>query len=415
MKSSLRGSPPENVSEVIQKPLIGACWPDTSHLLSQSVLDNIARRARDSDSEGRAAAESIEELKASGYFGLPVPSDFGGLNATVTQCCALQRLLARADPGLAIALNMHLFSVGMIVEHWVKHHDSSWMLLEAIATQGRLVASAFAEPGLGGAILRSNHIARKVDKGYVVSGVKTPCSLAERCDLICLQMIDESSGELMIALIPHRADGIKVKRSWDTLGMRASESDTIILENCFIPDQLIFHRCSPGFDSDEVFEAGLAWFCLTTAAIYIGLIEEAIQQSAELLQNSRVEYLDASRAELPSFQAGLGELAANVSVLANSCLRITELLDSRVATTREVLLQALSIKHVVVGLCDKLVGEAMELAGAQSYQRKYDLERLWRDSQAARFHPPTRVATRQIIGKWVLGMPYTFELSETPG
>ncbi len=61
---------------------------------------------------------------------------------------------------------------------------------EAIAVQHRIIASAFAEPGLGAALLRSTVKARRAGgkKGYIVAGVKSPCSLAAYCDLVCFQM-----------------------------------------------------------------------------------------------------------------------------------------------------------------------------------------------------------------------------------
>ncbi|HEU5321987.1 MAG TPA: hypothetical protein VFX28_14365, partial [Methylomirabilota bacterium] len=55
-----------------------------------------------------------------------------------------------------------------------------------------------------------------------------------------------------------------------------------------------------------------------------------------------------------------------------------------------------------------------ELLGAQAYAREGLLARLWRDVQAVRFHPPTRPASRQILGRWALGLPLRYELLERP-
>ncbi|HZB48383.1 MAG TPA: hypothetical protein VE547_04765, partial [Mycobacteriales bacterium] len=54
------------------------------------------------------------------------------------------------------------------------------------------------------------------------------------------------------------------------------------------------------------------------------------------------------------------------------------------------------------------------LVGVRSYSSSGSASRLWRDAQAARYHPPTRVATRQILGRWALGLPFGFELAERP-
>ncbi len=77
----------------------------------------------------------------------------------------------------------------------------------------------------------------------------------------------------MMAMLPARTPGIHVERTLDALGMRGSASDTLIFDDCFVPDELIFSRSGPGFADDEVFAAGLVWFCVTTTATYLGIVE----------------------------------------------------------------------------------------------------------------------------------------------
>ncbi len=389
-------------------------WPPTDRLIPEAVFSELAGGAADADERGALAASSLDRLRSAGYFGLAVPTALGGAAAGLLECAAVQRRLGMADPGLAIAVNMHLFSVGMAVEHWLRRQDVCGLLLEAIAAQRRVVASAFAEPGLGGSVLRSNVRAEPVKDGYVVTGVKTPCSLAAWCDLICLQMEtdpQEPDG-LLLAIVPATSEGVRVAQTWDTLGMRASASDTLVLERCFVPDQLIFHRCRPGFDDDEVFAAGLLWFCVTTTATYLGVVEAAMQEAATGLRSSRLSYLDATRAVLPSVQAQLGELAAGMLTVETACAGVAAALDSRRHDPRSLLPAALAMKHASVEICTRAVEGAVELLGGQAYARTGTLARLWRDVQGARFHPPTRLTSRQLLGRWALGLPFSFELDE---
>jgi alkylation response protein AidB-like acyl-CoA dehydrogenase len=391
-----------------------ALWPDTRRILSDEAVAQIAARAAAADRAGEMPAESFELVRKSGYLGAPVPHDFEGKDASIVECCAIQRRLGEADPGLAVALNMHLFSVGIIVEHWMRERDTSWFLLEAIASQNRVVASAFAEPGLGGSLLRSNCIAEPVNKGYVVSGKKVPCSLAEKSDLICLQLqtAEAHGGELLVALIPRRADGIRVQRTWDALGMRASESDTLILESCFVPKELVFHRCRPGFDDDPVFAAGIGWFAASTTATYLGAVRAVLAELCRVLQASKLSYLKASRAQLATFQASVGELTAQALAVESSCFGLATALAQRTVDPRAIVPIALGVKQNAVELCTRVADAAVELAGAGAYAREGRLSRLWRDIQAVRFHPPTRASSRQILGRWAFGLPFTFEVKE---
>ncbi|MGW6015207.1 acyl-CoA dehydrogenase family protein [Streptomyces sp. NPDC055210] len=396
---------------------IRAIWPETERLLPTSVTEKLAGLAERNDRTGRLSDSSVEALREAGWFGLPVPREFEGGGGSIEECCALQRRIGAADPALAIAVNMHLFSVGVLVEHWRRERDESWMLLEAIAGQQRIVGNAFAEPGLAGALTRSHCTARRAGKEWRVNGVKVPCSLAERSDLLCLQLRDEAGGpeSLLVALVATDSPGITVERTWNTLGMRASESDTVRLRDCAIPDELVFHRTRPGSQGDEVFAAGLGWFCVSTTACYLGLISAAVDQARAALENSRITHLGAARSELPSFQSALGALLVDVLPLEAACAGLARQLDARTADPRSLTPALLALKCRAAELATRAVEATSELVGVASYAATGTASRLLRDAHAARFHPPTRFATRQLLGRWALGLPFTFELTERPG
>jgi alkylation response protein AidB-like acyl-CoA dehydrogenase len=218
---------------------------------------------------------------------------------------------------------------------------------------------------------------------------------------------------LMMALLPSATPGITVERTWDTLGMRGSGSDTLRLDDCFVPDELIFHRCEPGVDDDEVFAAGMVWFCVMTTATYLGLVRAAVDAACSALHRSGLSHLGGTRASLPSVQGQLGDVVAGALTLEAACANIAERVDCR-HDPRSLLPLAVALKHVAVDACVRAVEQSAELAGGESYVRTGVLARLWRDVQAARFHPPARLASRQLLGKWVLELPFTFELDERP-
>ncbi|RJO70174.1 acyl-CoA dehydrogenase [Nocardia panacis] len=395
---------------------MNAIWPGTEHLLPESAVAELASLTEENDRRGRLSDRSIEILREAGYFGLPVPSDLSGGNASLVECCAIQRRLGAADPGLSIGVNMHIFSMGFMVEHWKRHHDESGQLLEQIARQGQIVVSAFAEPGLGGSLTRSNCTARRVGDDWLTSGLKVPCSLAERSDLLCLQMIDEAGGpeSLLVGLVPTGAPGIKVERTWNTLGMRASESDTIKLTDCPVPDDMIVHRSSPGSLGDEVFAAGTGWFCVTSTAAYLGVASAAIDHARSALTRSRITHLNASRAELPSFQNALGEILTSVMTMEAACAQLARLLDEGKTDARSLLPAMLALKYQAAEKAIHAVEMTAELVGVASYSANGPVTRLIRDVHAARFHPPTNFVTRQLLGRWALGLPWNFDLSEVP-
>ncbi|WP_052168643.1 acyl-CoA dehydrogenase family protein [Actinoalloteichus spitiensis] len=391
-------------------------WPNIDHLIPGSVFSELSEEAEENDRNGRLSDRSVDILRSAGYFALPIPTEFGGSGASLAECCAVQRAVGAADPALAVGANMHLFSLGFMVEHWRRHQDESERLLRDVARDNLVIGSAFAEPGLGGALTRSNCPARRVGDSWIANGVKVPCSLAERSDVLCLQVVDEAGGpeSLVVALLPTRSPGVSIDRTWDTLGMRASESDAVRLTECEITSDMVIHRSEPGSMGDAVFAAGLGWFCTTATALYLGAVSASIDQARAALARSPISHLGASRAALPSFQAALGDIYAEVLPLEAACVGLARQLDEDRVDPRTLAPALMALKHQSVEIAIRAVEMASELVGVASYSSSGTASRLIRDVHAVRFHPPTRFVTRQALGRWALNLPWSFELAELP-
>ena len=134
--------------------LQNSLFPSVEQFVSSKLIDTIKKYSAESDISGKQAQEVISILQHERYFGLLIPEEFSGGGASALECCAVQHTIAKQDPALAVGLNMHLFSTGILFEHWKHEKDISWALMEAVATQDRIIASAYAEPNLGGNILR---------------------------------------------------------------------------------------------------------------------------------------------------------------------------------------------------------------------------------------------------------------------
>jgi alkylation response protein AidB-like acyl-CoA dehydrogenase len=158
----------------------------------------------------------------------------------------------------------------------------------------------------------------------------------------------------------------------------------------------------------------MVWFCLLTTATYLGVVQAALDAVGEALRSSRVTYLDAARADLPTLQGLLGDRVAEILALDAACVGLARTVDLREGEAGELVPAAVAIKHVAVAACIAAVEDSAELVGGRSYARAGTLARLWRDVQAIRFHPPTRPASRQLLGRWALGQPFVYELSEQP-
>src|ERR1700728_1517993 len=397
--------------------LVDGIWPDINHLLSQDVAQELARLAVQADREGRMSDAGLALLRQNHWRGLAVPKKFGGLGASLLECCATQRRLGGADPGLSIACSMHLGSVGVWAEHYAHQPDMTWVFMEAVATQALIVASAVAEPGLGGSVNRSTLRAKPVEGGWEVFGRKAPLSFSACADLITLQLQSESNGDgspsrVLVALIPRSLPGISTQRTWDTMGMRGSGSDTLVLERCFIPNPLIVYQGVPGVAGDDDIIAGIIWFCLILTSSYLGLAEAALRVTRDLLGRGRIAHLDAARAELPSFQSVIGQQVAALLTLEAACAALAGLMDAK-QKRQSLLAPALALNQHAIRIVPEVLSEFAQACGGAAYSRSCPLERFWRDSHARRFHPPTPVPVAQCLGRIGLGFPAALDLDES--
>jgi alkylation response protein AidB-like acyl-CoA dehydrogenase len=214
-----------------------------------------------------------------------------------------------------------------------------------------------------------------------------------------------------VLLLPVGADGVNVDLTWDTMGMRASGSDTLRLDDCFVPDDLVFYT-GPVGDDDDVVAAGLIWFCLTSVATYLGLAQAATATARTLIGRSRIAHLEATRAELPSFQHMVGDQVGRLLTLEAACSGLAAAMDAG-ARPEDLLPAVLALKQHAAEVVPTAIGALAEACGGIALSRTTPLERLWRDAQAIRFHPPTGPATRQFLGRVALGVPAFLDLDET--
>ena len=134
-------------------------------VLTEEMLARFASRAASYDQENRFFHEDFEELRAAKYLLLPLPSEFGGAGMTLAEVCREQRRLAYHAPATALAVNMHLYWLGVAAD-LRRRGDLSleWILRDAAA--GEIFAAGHAESGNDVPVLLSTSKAERVEGGY---------------------------------------------------------------------------------------------------------------------------------------------------------------------------------------------------------------------------------------------------------
>src|SRR5580658_4226390 len=209
-------------------------------LLSDRTLQAFAERAPSYDADNRFFAEDLEDLKKARYLVAPIPQELGGLGYDLEQMCLEQRRLAYYAPATALAVNMHVYWLGLVADLWRRGDKSlEWVLREAAA--GEVFAAGHAESGNDVPVLASTTKAERVEGGYRFTGHKSFGSHGPAWTRLGMHGMDTSDPDrprVVHAFVRRETPGLSIKATWDdVLGMRATRSEDTILEDAFVPDK----------------------------------------------------------------------------------------------------------------------------------------------------------------------------------
>ena len=360
-----------------------------------------AETAASADRERRFVADNYTALARAGILGALVPSELGGGGASHGEVCELLRELAQYCPSTALALSMHQHLVAATVWRHL-HQMPGEALLRRVASEHLVLVSTGA-----GDWLQSNGEIERVEGGYRVTGSKHFASGSPGGDLLVTSAAWTACPEgphVLHFAVPLNAPGVTVGSDWDTLGMRGTGSNTVTLENVFVPEQAITVK-RPREGWHPVWSIVLTVAAPIYSSPYVGIAEKAAEVARGIMKG-RVRGEEASvqgpNAHVPYL---VGEME---NALTTSRMALRALIDNAnnydFAPDIERANRALVYKTILAKAAVETVTKAMEAVGGASYFTRVGLEQLLRDVHAAQHHPLPEKRQQQITGRLALGL-----------
>ena len=352
-----------------------------------------AERAPAHDREGRFVDQNYVELKAQRLLSAAVPSELGGGGLSHRGMCNVVRELAHYCPSTALALSMHMHLVAAAVWRH-RHGQPAAPLLRKVADSEVVLVSTGA-----GDWVDSVGRAERVAGGYKVTAVKRFCSAAPVGDMLITsapEVNGEGAAEVLHFAVPLRAEGVRVKEDWDTLGMRATGSHSIELTDVFVPEASIVLRRPRG-------EWHGVWNLVVTVAApiytapYVGIAEQAAAVARAAVRNAKPD---------PLLVLGLGELENQLTLTQMAWREMVDIAnDYDVEPTLDHANRMLIRKTLAANGAQATVSKAMEVVGGSAFFRAKGIECLFRDVQGAPFHPLPEKKQLTFTGRVALGLP----------
>lgn len=331
----------------------------------------------------------LSMFKEYGGIDLAIPACHGGKGLSASDMVRVQKAMGYLSPSLAVATNMHQFSVATLVEMAKSSEGVEWMLLQAIAEARLYVASAFSEGKSGASILQPYLEVTSSDSGFVINGKKKPCSLSRSMDLITLSLTvpSEDGNKLAVALLPADTPGIEIKPFWRSSILKASESEEVIFNNVYVDEKLISYSGNSS-ELDEVQLNGFIWFELLLTASYLGMGNRMLDA-----------LIHADRTSDSDLVFVTGRLESGSHMLQSLATQFEKSEKEQNDLLGNILLARYQIQDILeVASC-----RSVEALGGMRFISDPEISYLLAATKAIAFHPPSRTAMIPHLAKWIRG------------
>jgi alkylation response protein AidB-like acyl-CoA dehydrogenase len=392
--------------------------------LCREVSKGFPSRSSKYDRDGSFPVENFEDLKAAGLYGIMVPKEYGGLGADFLTYTKAIEQIGKADSSTGLTFNMHNITIGSLAEldteirsiggsrGRVMTEFREWMYDQSVR-EGKLFASAVSEPGIGAHFSKLKTTYRRVDGGFLINGTKWFVSMAGHADYYVVAARNEKSTpedpSISYLIVEKENSGIKIDHVWDTLGMRATMSDTMHLTDVFVPTERLFLG-SEGMVLYKITREP-HWLIGGFSGVYLGICTATFEFMVDYLKTKKIPGTDNPMSSDPRIQQRVGELEIQLEAA-----RAVTYEAARLVVEKRGSVEANAAIHRAKYLCSEvgpwLASMAIRTCGGTTIAKRLPLERYYRDTRCGGLMPATSDECLMYIGKAALGIDVS-KTSET--
>ncbi|MCA0985034.1 acyl-CoA dehydrogenase [Halobacillus yeomjeoni] len=361
--------------------------------ISQEARDHI----KETDRDAVFSYKTLKVIKQEKYPSLTLPADTGGEDLSLYEFLLLQEKIAEGDGSVALSIGWHL---GVLME---LSEDNLWndvqfeRLAKEVAEDQKVVNRAATEPATGSPTRGGIPETKAVRNGgqYILDGRKTFTSMAEHLDYYIVSAYVEDLQEVGWFLVDRHQPGVSVEKTWDTLGMRGTASDDLVLNQVELNEEDLVEVKSKRKSLPK------GWL-LHIPACYLGIAVAARNDAIEFAKNFQPNSLDTPISEVNHIQDKIGEMEWKLlqahSFLYGTARKWDEEPDHRHLMEEELA----AVKLAVTNTASEVVDLAMRIAGGRGLSKAFLFEKYYRDVRAGLNNPPMDDAVVSMLAKKAL-------------
>jgi butyryl-CoA dehydrogenase/short/branched chain acyl-CoA dehydrogenase len=359
------------------------------------AVEKIRPYVREMDEQAHFRHEIIEEFFKLGLMGVEIPEEYGGQGGSFFQAVLAVEALSAVDPSAGVVVDVQNTIVNNAILRW-GNEDQKRRYLRRLATD-TVGAYALSEPGSGSDAFAL--ATRAEDRGghFLLTGQKLWITNAHEAGLFVLfANANPEAGYRGITafLIEREFPGFRVGKKEDKLGIRASSTCELILDNCRVPRENVLGEVGKGYKvAIETLNEGR----IAIGAQMVGLAQGALDHSVAYAKQRR--QFGKAIAEFQAVQFLLAEMVTDIEaarLLVYNAARLKDAGEKFVAA-------AAMAKYFASLVAERTASRAVEIHGGVGFTRDYPVEKLYRDAKIGTIYEGTSNMQLAAIAKQLLG------------
>ena len=371
-------------------------YSEEQKMLQQMARDfaqnELAPHAAEWDKKAEFPAEAIKKMAELGLMGIAAPVELGGAGMdNVSYVLALEEISAAcASTGVTMSVNNSLY-IDCIVR--VANDEQKQKYIPDYAQGKKLGAYALTEPNAGSDAGAVRTTAVKKGDKYILNGTKSFITNGPNADacVVYATLDREKKHKGMVAFIVEKDfPGYKIGTKEDKLGIRASSTSEIILEDCEVPAANLLGEEGKGF---YIAMGGLDGGRIGIATQAVGIARAAFEASAKY--STERESFGKPISEFQGIQWKIADMAMKIDAARLLVHRAAWLKDQKMPHSKEAAMAKLFASEAA----NWVAKEAVQVFGGYGYSKEYPVERYFRDAKITEIYEGTSEIQRIVVAK----------------
>ncbi|HPR64041.1 MAG TPA: acyl-CoA dehydrogenase family protein [Thermoanaerobaculia bacterium] len=360
-------------------------------------LDQVKKFAEESidgeaiDKAGVIPEEVLDGLKEMGIFGMIIPEAYGGYGFSLTAYSRVMEEISRHCASTSITIGAHE-SIGMKGIILFGNEEQKQKFLPDLATGEKLAAYALTEPDAGSDASNLKTVA-KYDENenlFVLNGTKQWITNGGMADIYTLFASTGRQGIVTAFIVTSDMPGFSVGKYEDKLGLRASKTAQLILENVKVPPENILYKQGRGFKvAMEILNTGRA----SLSASCIGAAKEVMRFATDHALQRR--QFGAPIAELEMIRSKFYAMASTIYAMESMVYHTTSLVDGNIG---DYSTETAVSKFFCTDALWWIINECLQVSGGNGYMNEYPYQRFLRDARINMIFEGTNEVNRMYAG-----------------